>query len=360
MPPPTYRIPPLPPTAELETHSVLRASALAHRHLAELKGRAISVPNPAILLDTLTLQEAQASCEIENIVTTQDDLYRADLFPDSLLDPALKEVARYRSAVKRGFDQLQRSNNQLTNDVLIEIYRVVKSRADGFRTQPGTVIMNSYTQEVIHVPPQDPGEIVNKMGELERFTNDDSLSSLDPLVKMAVIHHQFESIHPFSDGNGRVGRILNVLYLVRCGLLETPVLYLSRVMTRSRARYYRGLQAVRDEGAWEDWIIYMLDAVAATSQHTLTLVERIRALMAEYKRAMRDRLPRIYSHELLNNMFRHPYTRIDSVQRDLGVSRPTASRYLALLVQEDLLEKRRAGRINYYVNTPLIELFRDE
>ena len=356
---PTYRIPSLPPSAELETRPVLRASALAHRHLAELKGRAISVPNPTILIDTLTLQEAWASCEIENIVTTQDNLYRADQFPDSLLDPALKEVARYRSAVKRGFDQLRRNDRQLTNELLIDLYRLVKSRSDGFRVKPGTYIGNSYTGEVVHVPPQDPVEVAKRMDELERFTNDDNLSSLDPLIKMAVIHHQFESIHPFEDGNGRVGRIQCVLYLVRCGLLETPILYLSRAITHSKGEYYRLLQAVRDRGAWEDWVIYVLKAVQATSRHTLMLVERIRALMAEYKRRMRGELPRIYSHELLNNLFRHPYTRIDSVRRELRVSRPTAARYLTLLANEGLVRKRRAGRAVYYVNTPLVDLFQE-
>lgn len=356
---PTYPIPSLPSLAEIETPSVLRATALAHRHLAELKGRAVSVPNPTILIETLTLQEAWASCEIENIVTTQDELYRANLFPDSMLDPAAKEVASYRTAVKRGFTRLQETDNQLTNDLLIDVYRVVKSRADGFRVTPGTVILNTFTEEVVHVPPQDPAEIVKTMGDLERFANDDGLSSLDPLVKMAVIHHQFESIHPFPDGNGRVGRILCVLYLVRCGLLETPILYLSRAIMRSKGQYYHRLQAVRDEGAWEDWLLYMLDAVQSTSRHTLALVERIRALMAEYKEKMRSSLPRIYSHELLNNIFRHPYTRIDSVQRDVKVSRPTAARYLNLLANEGLVSKRRAGKASYYVNEDLVDLLRD-
>ncbi len=356
---PTYRLPTLPPPVEIETPSVLRASALAHRHLAELKGRAISVPNPTILLDTLTLQEARASCEIENIVTTQDHLFQVDLFPDTFRDPAAKEVARYRSAVKRGFDQLRLGDSRLTNDLLIDIYRVVKSRDDGFRVEEGTVIANAYTGEIIYVPPQDASEIMEKMGELERFINDDSLSSLDPLVKMAVIHHQFESIHPFSDGNGRVGRILNVLYLVRCGLLEIPILYLSRVITRSKVQYYRHIQAVRDDGNWESWLIYMLDAIAATSRQTLTLVERIRALMAEYKHAIRNRLPRIYSQELLNNLFRHPYTKIDFVRHDLQVARQTAARYLDILAEEGFVSKRSAGRANYYVNTPLVDLFGD-
>lgn len=356
---PTYDIPELPPQAEIESASVLRASALAHRHLAELKGRAVSVPNPTILLDTLTLQEARASCEIENIVTTQDRLFRAALFPEAAQDPSAKEIASYRSAIKHGFRQLQQGEFLLTNGLLIDIYRLVKSRRDGFRVQPGTAIVNSYTGEVIHVPPQEQGEIAAKMVELERFINDDSLSMLDPLVKMAIIHHQFESIHPFSDGNGRVGRILNVLYLIRSGLLETPILYLSRRITRSKPLYYRYLQAVRDDGDWESWVIYMLDAIAATSQHTLLLIERIRSLMAEYKHAIRGGLPKIYSHELLNNLFRHPYTKIDLVRRDLKVARQTAARYLDMLAGEGYLDKRSIGRSNYYVNTRLIELFQE-
>ena len=357
--PSTYEVPLLPLPTSIETPAVLRASARAHRHLAELKGRAVSVPNPTILLDTLTLQEARASCEVENIVTTQDWLYRADLFPDSAVDPAAKEVARYRTAVKRGFDWLRSENSRLTNDLLIDLYQLVTSRADGFRTEPGTVIGNAYTGEIVYVPPQDPNEVAAKMTELERFANDNELSSLDPLVKMAVIHHQFESIHPFTDGNGRVGRIVNVLYLVRSGLLESPILYLSGFITRNRADYYRALQEVRDEGDWEGWLLYMLHAVSETACRTLAIVERIRELMAEYKHAIRSKFPRIYSHELVNNIFRNPYTKIDFVRREVGVSRPTAARYLEALTKEGFLSKRSAGRGNYYVNTRLVDLFAD-
>ena len=355
--PSTYEVPLLPLPTSIETPAVLRASARAHRHLAELKGRAVSVPNPTILVDTLTLQEARASCEIENIVTTQDWLYRADLFPDSAVDPAAKEVARYRAAVKRGFDWLRSENSRLTNDLLIELYQLVTSRADGFRTEPGTVIGNAYTGEIVYVPPQDPNEVAAKMTELERFANDNELSSLDPLVKMAVIHHQFESIHPFTDGNGRVGRIVNVLYVVRSGLLESPILYLSGFITRNKAHYYQALQEVRDEGDWERWLLYMLDAVSETACRTLVIVERIRELMVEYKHAIRSKLPRIYSHALVNNIFRNPYTKIDLVRREVGVSRPTAARYLEALTKEGFLSKRSAGRGNYYVNTRLVDLF---
>ena len=355
--PSTYEVPLLPLPNSIETSAVLRASARAHRHLAELKGRAASVPSPTILLDTLTLQEARASCEVENIVTTQDWLYRADLFPDSAVDPAAKEVARYRAAVKRGFDWLRSENGRLTSDLLIELYQLVTSRADGFRTEPGTVIGNAYTGEIVHVPPQDPNDVAARMTELERFTNDDELSSLDPLVKMAVIHHQFESIHPFKDGNGRVGRIINVLYLVRSGLLESPILCLSEFIARNRADYYRALQGVRDEGHWEGWLLYMLHAVSETARRTLVIVERICELRAEYKHAIRSKLPRIYSHELVNNIFRNPYTKIDFVRREVRVSRPTAARYLEALTEEGFLSKRSAGRGNYYVNTRLVDLF---
>ena len=355
--PSTYEVPLLPLPNSIETPAVLRASARAHRHLAELKGRAVSVPNPTILLDTLTLLEARASCEVENIVTTQDWLYRADLFPDSAIDPAAKEIARYRTAVKRGSDWLRSENSRLTNDLVIELYQLVTSRADGFRTEPGTVIGNAYTGEIVYVPPQDPTEVAARMTELERFTNDNELSSLDPLVKMAVIHHQFESIHPFTDGNGRVGRILNVLYLVRSGLLESPILCLSGFISRNRADYYRALQGVRDEGDWEDWLLYMLHAVSETARRTLVIVERICELRAEYKHVIRSKLPRIYSHELVNNIFRNPYTKIDFVRREVRVSRPTAARYLEALTEEGLLSKRSAGRGNYYVNTRLVDLF---
>ena len=219
---PTYELPPLPPPASLETARVLRAAADAHRHLAELKGRAFAVPNQAVLIDTLALQEALESSEIENIVTTQDELFQATLFREGPANASAKEVARYREALRHGFDEMARRDGLLTNNVLIETYRVLMLRTDGFRTVPGTALLNEVSGEVVYVPPQDAAMIVQHMTALERFVNDDAASDLDPLVKMAVIHHQFESIHPFPDGNGRVGRILNVLYLVRSGLLALP------------------------------------------------------------------------------------------------------------------------------------------
>jgi Fic family protein len=361
---PSYVLPPLPPLVDLETVPVLKAAARAHRALAELKGRAAAIPNPGILIDTLSLQEARASSQIENVVTTQDELFRADVFPDGPTSPAAKEVALYREALRLGFAELRDSGGLVRNATLIAMFQRLKRRADGFRATPGTALRNEGSGEIVFVPPQDAREIADAMTDLERFVNDDAASTLDPLIKMAVIHHQFESIHPFPDGNGRIGRILNVLYLVRAGLLDTPILYLSRHITRTKSDYYRLLQAIRDsDGAqadWEAWTLYMLDAVAETAALTLTLVEGVRDQMARAKRAMRDRLPKLYSQELLNNLFRHPYTRIEHVQHDLGLkARQTAARYLDQLAAAGFVTKTQVGRNNYYVNAELVRLFLD-
>ena len=358
MPKPTYILPSLPPAANLETSSILRKLVIAHQYLAELKGRVPTIPNSDILIDTLSLQEAMASSEIENIVTTQDELFHADVFPEDSMSPAAKEVMHYRIALKQGYDALQKMQKIISNNTLIDIYRRLKERRDGFRSTPGTVLKNN-KGEIVYVPPQDAHEIVRYMEELERFINDGSKCSLDPLIKMAVIHHQFESIHPFSDGNGRVGRILNVLYLIKMGLLDTPILYLSRAIIQKKADYYHLLQAVREQGAWEDWVIYILEAVAETSKTTLQLTESIRNLMSDYKRLIRKDPSTRYSQDLLNNLFRHPYTRIDYMRRDLGVTRQTAVKYLDQLSAAGFVEKRRKGRNNYYINMPLVKLFAD-
>jgi Fic family protein len=354
----TYRLPNLPPPGELETPEVLRALADAHRHLAELKGRAASIPNQSILIDTLSLQEAKASSEVENIITTQDELFQASLFMENGPgSPAAKEVAIYRDALKCGFDSLVRNRDLLTNNAIIEMFRVLKRTDEGFRSVPGTALKNEATGAVVYVPPQSQAEITLHMTVLERFINDDEASPLDPLVKMALIHHQFESIHPFSDGNGRIGRIINVLYLTRVSLLEIPILYLSRYITTHKADYYRLLQAVRDDGDWVPWLLYMLRAVSMTARQTLELIEGMRGLMADYKRRLREHPSVKYSQDLLNNLFRHPYTRIEFLQNDLGVTRQTAARYLDQLAEAGFVEKHQQGRNNYYINTPLMDLF---
>lgn len=353
---PTYTVPTLPPPVELETVKVLKALNLASRALADLKGQARTIPNQGILIDTLALQEAKASSEVENIVTTQDELFQADLFPDDPQSPAAKEVARYRDALRLGLSRLLETGGLIPNSTLIDMFRLLKDRDDGFRVTPGTALKNERNGDIVFVPPQDANEIVTLMTALERFVNDDTVSDLDPLIKMALIHHQFESIHPFPDGNGRIGRILNVLYLTRTGLLDIPILYLSRHITRNKGDYYRLLQAVRDEGAWEEWVIFMLEGVAETAKTTLRLVSGIGELMQEAKHRMRDELAKLYSQELLNNLFRHPYTRIEYFQGDLKITRQTAARYLDSLAEHGFVDKHRAGKNNYFINTRLVRL----
>lgn len=355
----TYDIQPLPPAVEFDTIAILKALARANRSLAELKGRAASIPNQTILINTLALQEAKASSEIENIVTTQDDLFQAELFPGGPGSAAAKEVALYRDALKLGYDRLRQTNGLITNATLIAMFQLLKQRDGGFRETPGTALKNEANGEVVFVPPQDRNEIINLMDDLEDYMNGDSRDQLDPLIQMALVHHQFESIHPFPDGNGRIGRILNVLYLNKQGLLDIPILYLSRHITRNKDDYYRLLQAVRTEGAWEDWVLFMLQAVAETSEATLFLVEGIRTQMADLKMRLRDDLPKLYSQDLLNNLFRHPYTRIDFIVEDLGVSRQTAAKYLDELARSGIVEKVQVGRNNYFINSALVKLFLD-
>jgi Fic family protein len=354
---PTYVLPDLSKLNDLETINVLKALAIANRSLAELKGRAAAIPNQGILIDTLALQEAKASSEIENIVTTQDELFQAELFPEGPESPAAKEVALYRDALKYGFDKLNQLEGLLPNSTVIGMFRLLKQRDDGFRQTPGTALKNDRTGAIVYVPPQDQREITLAMDSLERFMNDDQLSSLDPLIKMALVHHQFESIHPFPDGNGRIGRILNVLYLTRTDLLEIPILYLSRAINNSKGEYYRLLQHVRDTGEWEGWLVYMLKAVDETARTTLDLIENIREQMSTTKRRLRDEFPKLYSQDLLNNLFRHPYTRIDYVQKELNVTRQTAARYLDTLADAGFVSKHQSGRNNYYVNDRLVALF---
>lgn len=358
---PTHMLRNLPPPVDLETVPVLKALAKANRALAELKGRAATIPNQGILIDTLALQEAKASSEIENIVTTQDELFHADLFPEGPQSAAAKEVALYRDALKLGHDQMRATDGIIANNTLIRMFQLLKTRDDGFRVSPGTTLKHDRTGEIVYVPPQSATDIVTLMTALERFVNEDETCSLDPLIKMALIHHQFESIHPFPDGNGRIGRILNVLYLTRTGLLEIPIIYLSRHITQSKGDYYRLLQEVRDtDGApdsWIAWVLYMLEAVASTAGTTLGLVENIRKQMAHIKHRMRADLPKLYSQDLLNNLFRHPYTRIEFVMNDIGVTRQTAAKYLDTLAETGFVVKHQAGRNNYYINSDLVRLF---
>ena len=356
-----YTIPTLPLPYDLETKPILRQANLANKKLAELKGVALTIPNEDILLNTLILQEAKDSSEVENIVTTHDDLYRADLdLKQALINAPTKEVLNYRRAMQTGFT-LIRNSKLLTNNIIKQIQSELEMNSAGFRTVPGTTLKNN-RGEVVYTPPQDGNEIMRLMDNLERFINDKDMSDIDPLIKTAIIHHQFESIHPFYDGNGRTGRIIAVLCLVINDLIDLPILYLSRYITHNKAEYYRLLQEVRNNDGnnkqeWEDWILFMLKGIEETSAETIRLVKGISALMMEYKQKLRPLFGKQYKHELLNNLFSHPYTKIEFIERDMMVQRQTASKYLDMIVDTGLLSKIKLGRSNYYMNIKLIDLF---
>ncbi len=336
-----------------DTPAILKKLASSSRKLAELKGIAASIPNQGILINTLGMQEAKDSSEIENIVTTQDEIFKQEVLPDAFANPEAKEVQRYRQALRLGYEQV-RESGLITANHIIAIQSELEQSHAGFRKLPGTALKNN-RGETVYAPPQDPNEIIALMRDLERFINDDALYQVDPLIKMALLHHQFESIHPFYDGNGRTGRILNVLYLVKEGLLEVPVLYLSSHIVRTKADYYRLLQKVRDDDAWEEWVLYMLEAVEQTAGQTLTTVQDIKAALFDYKHRIRAGF-KFYSQDLINNLFAHPYTKIEFVQRDLGVSRLTATKYIDALAEAGFVQKHKIKGSNYYINVALNQI----
>ena len=335
--------------SRFESPALLKKLNAATRKLAELKGIADSIPNQGILINTLGLQEAKDSSAIENIITTHDELFKDDASPKSSTNPAAKEVLRYRQALRVGFDRVCETR-LLTLNHILEIQSVLETNQAGFRKVPGTVLKDG-TGRIVYAPPA-PQEIPALMDGLERFMNDPEVFDADPIIKMALSHHQFESIHPFYDGNGRTGRILNVLYLVQQGLLDIPILYLSRHIVRRKDDYYRLLQTVREGDAWEEWVLYMLTGVEATAADSITAITAIRDTLLDAKHRIRARF-KFYSHDLINNLFSHPYTKIEFVMRDLDVSRLTATKYLDALVQGRFLEKKKVGRTLYFINPPL-------
>lgn len=311
---------PLDPTV-LETVAVYRQLAEASRLLGEFKGVVATIPNQRILLSALSLQEAKDSSAIENIVTTHDDLFRSAADEHLAQSPAAKRVLRYRQALDVGW-ALVKQHGLLTSNDIQQIQSTLEPTRAGFRKVPGTVLKDQ-TGRLIYTPPQDARAIVDLMGTLERELNEPA-GSMDPLVRMAVLHHRFESIHPFYDGNGRTGRIVNVLFLLKEGLLDLPVLYLSHHIVRTKPDYYRLLQKVREEGDWESWVIYMLTAVAESARDGIRTVNAIREALRLSKQELRA-FP-FYSQDLLNNLFTHPYTKVAFIEQDLGVTRVTATK----------------------------------
>lgn len=340
-----------------ETPAILKKLITASRELAELKGVAASIPNQSILISTLGMQEAKDSSAIENIITTHDELFKDEIFPESLSKPATKEVLRYRQALWIGFEAV-RKTGLLTVNHIMAIQAELEGNSGGFRKLPGTALKDG-AGRTVYSPPQDPDKIIVLMNDLERFMNEDKQGDVDPLIKMALIHHQFESIHPFYDRNGRTGRIINVLYLVKQGLLDIPVLYLSRYIVQTKTEYYSLLQAVRERGTWEEWTLYMLTAIERSASEAITMIHAIKKALLETKHRIRED-HKFYSQDLINNLFTHPYTKIEFIERDLRVSRLTATKYLDALSEGGFLLKQKIGRSNYYINLALNSILTSE
>ena len=339
-----------------ESPSILKALIPAHRHLAELKGLVRIMPNEGILLSNLTLQEAQDSSAIENIVTSQDSIYKhqIEINDSSLKNKGNKEVYGYAQALNQACDKVK-SAGGISLNIILEIQAVIEPKRPGWRKVPGTVLKNISTKEVVYTPPS-PEKIPDLMNQWEGFMN--NTADIDPLVKMALIHHWFESIHPFYDGNGRTGRIINILYLILSQLLDSPVLYLSRYIHHNRSEYYRLLQATREqEEAWSAWIVYMLKGLAETAEQTTQVIQKIDKLFKQYKKDLRGNY-KFYSHDLINNIFSHPYTKVKFLAENMQVSRATASRYLDELFRGGLLEKDKMGKESYYINRGLFNILK--
>lgn len=341
----------IPASDSLDVKPVWQGLLDAHRYLAQLKGLCESLPNNALLLDTLAIQEAKDSSEIENIITTHDELYAYD--QSSSASPSAKEVQNYIAALRAGSDQV-RTTGLIRLSTVLDVQEAVEQNNAGLRKLPGTMLKNQSTGAVVYEPPQDARVIERLMSQWVDFVHADD--KLDPLLRMAIAHHQFESIHPFYDGNGRTGRILNLLMLQREGLLDLPVLYLSRYITSTKSQYYQLLQSTRETHNWVDWCVYMVRGVAKTAKSEIRLIKKLRELIHSTKHRLRDELPKIYSQDLLNNLFRHPYTKIEFVERDLGVSRITAAKHLDALDAHGFVAKKKIGRSNFYINSPLFGL----
>ncbi|HKS84211.1 MAG TPA: Fic family protein [Pseudolabrys sp.] len=346
-------MPPLPPAADVESRPVLKACIEARAALAELKIAGDLIPNQAVLINTIPLLEAQASSEIENIVTTMDRLFRfADRGAEAQADPATKEALRYRTALYDGFKQL--AKRPITTATTVQICRTIRGIEVDVRSTPGTALANDKTGEVIYTPPEGQSRLRDLLANWERYLHEHK--ELDPLIRMTVAHYQFEAIHPFTDGNGRTGRVLNLLYLVEQGLLKLPILYLSGYIIRHKVDYYSLRLKVTTDQAWESWILFMLRAVHETARWTTTKIAAIRDLLDKTAEAIRKRAPKMYSRELTELIFTQPYCRISNIVEAGIAQRQSASVYLKRLVEIGLLEERTIGREKLFINSRFVRL----
>ncbi|MEX0966188.1 MAG: Fic/DOC family N-terminal domain-containing protein [Bacteroidia bacterium] len=355
---PYNSLPFLPPRQSLiETLSILRQESKSAVALAELKGLARTLPNPKILLNAVILKEARASSEIENVITTQDKLYQALTATAANPDPATKEVLRYREALLSGF-RLVRENGFLSTNGIVSIQQELEENDAGIRKLPGTALINDLTNKTIYTPP-DNQETINKlMKNLEDYLNIDDDDEVSPLIKLAVQHYQFESIHPFYDGNGRTGRIINILYLVLKNLIDDPVLYLSAYIIHHKVTYYRLLQEVRTQAKWDAWVLFILKGIEITALQTIDQIKQINKIFSETQTIVQKSLPRIYSKDLIEQLFIHPYCKIEFLVNGMRLNRKTASNYLRSLEELKILESEEKGKELIFINTKLYQLLK--
>ena len=348
-------LPDLPPAGFVESNEIFRHLAKAARHLGELNGLCASLPDPQLLINTIVLQESKDSSAIENIVTTQDELYKA-ASEEGTASHAAKEVLSYREALYVGLEKMNSQQGLLLTNTMVEIVQTIKQNNSGIRSTPGTALKNAINGEVIYTPPCCEDVVREKLAALDNFINDPLLSQLDPLVKMALLHYQFEAIHPFSDGNGRTGRILNALYLVQQGLLTQPVLYLSSYIVKYKTEYYQLLRGVTEQNNWHDWVMYMLTALIETAQLTTQKIRSMLLMKDSIETQMKQVLGPSFSYELLQLMFALPYLKVELLEKKGIAHRQTASGWLKKLSAAGILRPQKIGRTTYYVNYQLMDV----
>ena len=345
----------LPLNKDIETKTVLKQLSRTSRALAELKGIAQTMPNQNILINAIMINEAKTSSGIENIVTTHDEIYKAMVRPTNT-SPAAKEVVDYRAAIWKGYE-LIKEREMINTNIITKIQEKVEHNQAGIRSTPGTVIKNEVTGEIVHTPPQDKEQILKYMQNLEEYINNDD-DMIDPLIKVAIIHYQFESIHPFYDGNGRTGRIINILYLILKDLIDTPILYLSKYIIRNKTKYYDLFRETRETGNFEEWILYILVGIEEMAEETIGIINRIRDEIINMKHELRNKT-KLYSKELLEALFFEFYTKIPYIQEQLGVSDKTAQKYLDILVELGFLTSEKIGRERIYRNERLFKIIKE-
>lgn len=353
---PYNHLPLLPPNADLENKEILKKAIRANKALAKLLGSGRQLPNQSILINSIGLQEAKLSSEIENILTTNDELYQAFASDKKITAGNTKEVLHYQEALWEGFQSLKQ-RGILTTNLFVRLHNIIKETDPGIRKLPGTKVANKTTGEIIYTPPEGEGVIREKLKNLEEYVNLNN-DDVDPLIKMAVMHYQFEAIHPFADGNGRTGRIVNILYLVKNNLLEIPILYLSKYILDHRKAYYNGLRSVTEKAEWKEWVLYMLDAIEQTAFYTQHKIDSIVSLTSETESTLKKKAPDIYDKELLEVLFRQPYCKRKFLEDAGIVKKKTAGVYLAELERIGLLNSVKVGKEKLYIHRNLYELLK--